>query len=118
MATKAEHLKALMKKYPYGSLNIMRNSTKVILTNAEHDKTVEEWATASAASDANATLRADGGSAANYAEFRTDPQSGFGYKQITEQLDQLWHDIDDGKLDKTGAWYLAIKAVKDKYAKP
>ncbi len=35
-----------------------------------------------------------------------------------EQLDKLWHDIDDGKLDKTGSWYLAVKAVKDKYAKP
>ena len=118
MATKSEYVTSLMSKYPYGSLNIMRNNTQITLSNAEHDKTVDEWATASAASAATATLRANGGSAANYAEFRTDPQSGFGYKQITEQLDQLWHDIDDGKLDKTGAWYLAIKAVKDKYAKP
>ena len=41
-----------------------------------------------------------------------------GYLSIQDQLDQLWHDIDDGKLDKTGSWYLAVKAVKDKYAKP
>ena len=43
---------------------------------------------------------------------RRDEYSYFG-----DQLDQLWHDIDDGKLDKTGSWYLAIKAVKDKYPK-
>jgi hypothetical protein len=35
------------------------------------------------------------------------------YATIGDQLDQLWHDIDDGKLDKTGSWYLAVKAVKD-----
>ena len=35
------------------------------------------------------------------------------YGNITDQLDKLWHDINDGKLDKTGSWYLAIKTVKD-----
>lgn len=35
------------------------------------------------------------------------------YPHHRDQLDQLWHDIDEGKLDKTGSWYTAIKAVKD-----
>ena len=35
------------------------------------------------------------------------------YLSWREQLDKLWHDIDDGKLDKTGSWYTHIKAVKD-----
>ena len=35
------------------------------------------------------------------------------YGNITDQLDKLWHDINDGKLNKTGSWYLAIKQVKD-----
>ena len=35
------------------------------------------------------------------------------YPDITEQFDKLWHDINDGKLDKTGTWFLAIKQVKD-----
>tara|TARA_Y100001960_G_C14335126_1_gene661968 strand:- start:95 stop:448 length:354 start_codon:yes stop_codon:yes gene_type:complete len=35
------------------------------------------------------------------------------YPDIKEQLDKLFHDIDDGKLDKTGTFYTAIKAVKD-----
>ena len=40
-----------------------------------------------------------------------------GYEIIAEQLDKLWHDIDDGKLDKTGSWYTHIKAVKDANSK-
>ena len=39
------------------------------------------------------------------------------YPDLREQLDKLFHDIDEGKLDKTGAFYTAIKAVKDKYPK-
>ena len=35
------------------------------------------------------------------------------YPMISEQLDKLFHDIDTGKVDKTGEFYKAIKAVKD-----
>lgn len=35
------------------------------------------------------------------------------YPMIAEQLDKLFHDIDEGKVDKTGEFYKAIKAVKD-----
>ena len=35
------------------------------------------------------------------------------YPSWQDQVDQLWHDIDDGKLDKTGTWYKAVKAIKD-----
>ena len=33
--------------------------------------------------------------------FRVIDKVEKGYLGIREQLDQLWHDIDDGKLDKT-----------------
>ena len=42
------------------------------------------------------------------------------YKPTGEQLDLLWHDIDDGKLGadaKTGQWYTSIKTIKDTHAK-
>jgi len=39
------------------------------------------------------------------------------YKSVSDQLDQLYHDMTAGKLDATGEWHKAIKAVKDKYAK-
>ena len=49
--------------------------------------------------------------------FRVIDKVEKGYLGIREQLDQLWHDIDDGKLDKTGSWYLGVKAVKERFPK-
>jgi hypothetical protein len=43
---------------------------------------------------------------------------GLYYTLLKEQLDLLYHDIDNGKFGadaKTGTFYLARKAVKDKY---
>ena len=40
------------------------------------------------------------------------------YPNFGEQFDKLWHDIDSGKLDKTGAFYLALKKEKDDNPKP
>ena len=40
------------------------------------------------------------------------------YAEIKEQLDQLYHDMTAGKLDATGEWHKAIKAVKDATPKP
>ena len=40
------------------------------------------------------------------------------YTGLREQLDKLYHDIDSGKFGndaKTGGFFLARKAVKDKY---
>ena len=35
------------------------------------------------------------------------------YPSFYNQLDQLYHDMTAGKLDATGEWHKAIKAVKD-----
>ena len=45
---------------------------------------------------------------------------GTEYPTLQEQLDSLYHDIDDGKFGdtaKTGQFYLKRKAVKDKFPK-
>ena len=39
------------------------------------------------------------------------------YPALGEQLDMLWHAIDQGTLDKDSDLYTALKAVKDKYPK-
>lgn len=49
----------------------------------------------------------------NYREFRQ-------YPDIKEQLDKLWHDIDNGLLGsavKFSEFYLTIKKAKDEYPK-
>ncbi len=39
------------------------------------------------------------------------------YPPIADQLDMLWHAMDDGTLTKVDTFYNANKAVKDKYPK-
>ena len=44
-----------------------------------------------------------------------------GYGSIGEQLDQLYHDMKDGKLGvaaTTGNWYVGITSVKTDIPKP
>lgn len=41
----------------------------------------------------------------------------YEYPRVEEQLDMLWHAMDDGTLTKVDAFYDANKAVKDKYPK-
>tara|TARA_Y100000813_G_scaffold5839_1_gene4291 strand:+ start:98 stop:424 length:327 start_codon:yes stop_codon:yes gene_type:complete len=44
-----------------------------------------------------------------------------GYLPIQEQLDQLYHDMKDGKLGvgaTTGSWFVGISSVKTSFPKP
>ena len=44
-----------------------------------------------------------------------------GYLDIKDQLDQLYHDMKDGKLGAaatTGSWYVGITTVKNTFPKP
>ena len=43
-----------------------------------------------------------------------------GYGTFSSQLDQLYHDMKDGKLGAaatTGSWYVGISSVKDSFPK-
>ena len=116
MATKAEHVTAI--KASHSSLKKNVNGVKVSLSTSEYEATIDQWATNRAATDVRTALIASGGESSDYAALRTDPLVAGSYPSIPDQLDKLYHDIDDGKLDKTGTWYAAIKATKDKYTKP
>ena len=44
-----------------------------------------------------------------------------GYLNVQDQLDQLYHDMKDGKLGvaaTTGSWYVGITSVKIAFPKP
>ena len=44
-----------------------------------------------------------------------------GYLDVRDQLDQLYHDMRDGKLGvaaTTGSWYVGITSVKNNFPKP
>ena len=52
---------------------------------------------------------------------RTGVGTTSGYDTITNQLDQLYHDMKDGKLGvaaTTGSWYVGITSVKTSFPKP
>ena len=116
MATKAEHVTAL--KAQHSSLTRLVDGVTETLSDSEYEAMIDDWATAGAAGDVRSALIARGGATADYAQLRTDGTIAGSYPSIPDQLDKLYHDIDDGKLDKTGTWYAAIKATKDKFTKP
>ena len=116
MATKAQHLKALKAKH--SSLTKVVNGVRETLSDSEFNATIDQWATSRAAADVRNELKANGGASADYASFRTDSMVDGSYPSIPDQLDMLFHDITDGKLDETGSWYQAVKATKDKFTKP
>lgn len=47
-----------------------------------------------------------------------DAQRALAYPAIGNQLDCLWHAMDQGVLPKVEPMYSQVKAVKDKYPKP
>ena len=116
MATKAQHLKALKAKH--SSLTRVVNGVTETLSDSEYNATIDQWATASAETDARNELIASGGASADYANLRTDSIVDGSYPSIPDQLDMLFHDITDGKLGQTGSWYKAVMATKDKFTKP
>ena len=44
---------------------------------------------------------------------QADHNRRISYPEIGEQLDMLWHAIDDGALDKNSDFYKSLKKVKD-----
>jgi len=52
------------------------------------------------------------------ADLNWEQQRVEAYGVLSEQLDKIWHDIDEGKLDKSGEFYAHIKSVKDAHPKP
>jgi len=57
----------------------------------------------------------------NYRYQRSGIGTTAGYLSISEQLDQLYHDMTDGKLGvgaTTGSWYVGITSVKTLFPKP
>ena len=56
---------------------------------------------------------------ANKGSITYDKKRLNSYPDWRDQIDKLWHDIDNGTLTNksSGTLYLALKAVKDKYPK-
>ena len=92
-------------------MNKLVNGKLVTVSSEEESLIVSERAKALADEAAN-----------RYKEERTvGTATTSGYDSVTNQLDQLYHDMKDGKLGvaaTTGSWYVGITSVKTAFPKP
>ena len=107
MATLAQWKTEL--KASHSSLTKMVDGVSIDLTTDEYNTTIDGWAQASFDKEIEAALIADGGTSANYAQYRVA-----AYPSIGDQLDMQYHDL----VDSTTTWADTIAAVKSKYPKP
>ena len=93
------------------------DDTKVLLQNDGGDDYIKEWTYSfSKPTDSQiASYETAGNTVESNAVIFSKRK--IEYLSWREQLDKLWHDINDGKLDKTGSWYTHIKSVKDANSK-
>lgn len=105
------------------------------MPNYDHDAIYKAYPDAVAIDDSNGVFKADGSQITivqsdvdaarvelnklNYRYDRVGITSG--YAPIKDQLDQLYHDMADGKLGAgatTGSWFVGVSSVKTLYPKP
>jgi len=106
--------------YPFDKDDVQGKGTES-LTDAEKTTLANEWNTAHEVKLNYKEKRARGHSTSSFNSttgVRENIVRQDGYAQIGEQLDKLWHDIDEGKLNKTGSFYTSIKTIKDRWSKP
>ena len=102
MAQTIEEIKASFTPPTHDNIN----GVQVELSSEEAQEFVDKWA------DAELARQLDE-EANGYKVARQ-----MAYPALTEQFDKLWHDINNGTLDNTGAFYTALKTVKDNNPKP
>tara|TARA_Y100001951_G_C11285953_1_gene268677 strand:- start:290 stop:616 length:327 start_codon:yes stop_codon:yes gene_type:complete len=107
MATLEEWKAQLKSDNP--TLTKMVDGVSSQLNSTEYNATIDGWAQASYDKEVADAVEKDGGTHANYAEFRRE-----AYGTIGDQLDMQYKDA----LNGTSTWKDHITAVKAKYQKP
>ena len=108
------------------------------MPNYDHDAIYKAYPDAVSIDDSTGVYKADGSKITivqsnvdaarvelNKLNYKSDRVVGSattsGYPFIQDQLDQLYHDMTDGKLGAgatTGSWYVGITSVKTAFPKP
>ena len=108
------------------------------MANYDHDAIYKAYPDAATIDDDTGVFKADGSQITivqsnvdaarvelNKLNYKSDRVVGSattsGYIPLQEQLDQLYHDMTDGKLGAgatTGSWYVGITSVKTLFPKP
>ena len=108
------------------------------MANYDHDAIYKAYPDAATIDDSTGVFKADGSKITivqsnvdaarvelNKLNYKSDRVVGSattsGYPRIEYQLDQLYHDMTDGKLGvaaTTGSWYVGITSIKTAFPKP
>ena len=108
------------------------------MANYDHDAIYKAYPDAATIDDDTGVFKADGSKITivqsnvdaarvelNKLNYKSDRVVGSattsGYLPLQDQLDQLYHDMTDGKLGAgatTGNWYVGITSVKTAFPKP
>ena len=108
------------------------------MANYDHDAIYKAYPDAVSIDDSTGVYKADGSQITivqsnvdaarvelNKLNYKSDRVVGSattsGYPFIQDQLDQLYHDMADGKLGAaatTGSWYVGITSIKTAFPKP
>ena len=108
------------------------------MANYDHDAIYKAYPDAVSIDDSTGVYKADGSKITivqsnvdaarvelNKLNYKSDRVVGSattsGYPFIQDQLDQLYHDMADGKLRAaatTGSWYVGITSIKTAFPKP
>ena len=108
------------------------------MANYDHDAIYKAYPDAATIDDDTGVFKADGSQITivqsnvdaarvelNKLNYKSDRVVGSattsGYIPLQEQLDQLYHDMTDGKLGvaaTTGSWYVGITSIKTVFPKP
>ena len=82
------------------------DSVQIELTAEEIDRKLDDWAENERARQLDIDVNG----------YKYDREAA--YPALAEQFDKLWHDINNGTLDNTGAFYTALNTVKYDNPKP
>ena len=108
---------AIMNLYP--EVKMVDDGLESGLGLTIHDEDGEDVEIDEAAVSAEEVKLEAADAALRYQRDRAHPKGRSDtYPLVAEQLDMLWHAIDDGTVDKTSDFYTTLKAVKDAHPKP
>ena len=99
-------LNVLRWKYPELKQSWMDERNDYYITNDNSPTKIFEWYTDKYPKPSDEQLEQW------YQEFKYLAERR--YPPITDQLDALWHDLNDGNLDsESSTWFAMVKSVKD-----
>ena len=106
-------------------LDAIKSLCPTVELTVEGDSTITFWSDDSVAKPTDSQITTEQARLQSIEDWKETRVVGTattsGYDLVTNQLDQLYHDMTDGKLGvaaTTGSWYVGITSVKDAFPKP